>query len=235
MLSNSNKGVFSVYVDLDCFVDVRRSILQRLIGDMDFAKTFPNYYKRKMDSFATPSLPFTDEQFKEAYENRNLSDLSGVIETPLMSKLLIILLNVDKLVGKPISINKVNITVNLNHYDGFDDELCREFTAALTRGMRFNHQVDFVNVPAFKQTSTFFKSFSHVFKYDLLLSKDYLKLFESLEKTPIPDTKFIVPPLMLKENAVLQNSPEEMILASSVVVSSFLKLIPWDIKLFCSV
>lgn len=231
----SSSGVFNVYVDLDCFVDVRRSILQSLIGEMDFDKTFPNYRNRRIDSFATPSLPFTDEDYKQRYDNRNLSDLAGVIETPLMSKLLIIILNVDKLIGKPININKVNITINLNRYDGFNDELCNEFKAALTRGMRFNHSVDFVSIPASQQNSAFFKPFSHVFKYDLLLSKDYIHFLESLEKNPIPETKFIVPPLLLKENNVLQNSPEEMILATSVMTSSFLKLIPWDVKLYCSV
>lgn len=236
MMGGTSSGVFNVYVDLDCFVDVRRSILQSLIGDMNFDKTFPNYRKRRIDSFATPSLPFTDEEYKQRYEGRNINDLAGVIETPLMSKLLVLILNVDKLIGKPINVNKVNITVNLNHYnDGFNDELCNEFKAALTRGMRFNHTVDFINVPESRQTSLFFKSFSHVFKYDLLLSKEYHHFLEGLEKHPIPETKFIVPSLLLKENAVLQNTPEEMILATSVMTSSFLKLIPWDVQLYCSV
>lgn len=235
MLGTSGSGVFNVYVDLDCFVDIRRSILQTLIGDMDFDKTFPNYRKRRIDTFATPSLPFTEEQYKQRYDNRNLSDLAGVIETPLMSKLLIIILNVDKLIGKPININKVNLTVNLNRYDGFNDELRNEFSAALTRGMRFNHSINFVNVPVSQQNSTFFKAFSHVFKYDLLLSKDYFHFLESLEKNPIPETKFIVPSLLLKENNVLHNSPEEMIMATSIMTSSYLKLIPWDVQLYCSV
>lgn len=235
MISTTSNGVFSVYTDLDCLVDVRRNILQRLIGDRDFVKTFPNYDSRKMDRFAKPGLDFTDADYIKAYENRNLLDLQGVIETPLMSKLLVMILNIDKLIGKPININKVNLVINLYRYDGFDEELQAEFKQALDRGMRFNHEITFVNVKPSDQTPYFFNKFTHVFKYDLLLSKEYRRFFEELPDFSIKSAKFVVPALFLKENHELQGTPEDLIMSAFFMVSPHITLIPWDVKLYNAV
>lgn len=235
MISTSNNGIFNVYTDLDCLVDVRRSILQRLIGDRDFDKTFPNYRSRKIDRFTKPGLDFTDEDYLKAYEDRNLYDLSGVKETPLMTKLLVMILNIDKLVGKPISINKVILTVNLNHYDGFDESLQQEFRDTLNRAMRFNHEVRFVNIKESSQVPSMFKQYTHVFKYDLLLSKNYKLFFDEIADNPLPNTKFIVPSLFLKENTQLEGTPEDLIFATSIMLAHNLILIPWDVNLYNAV
>lgn len=232
MITNTG-GVFNVYTDLDCLVDMRRSILQKLIGEnKDFEKTFPNFKKRVIDNFAKPGLNFTNDDYERAYSERGLIDLIGIKPTPLMFKLLVMILNIDKLVGKPINVNKVNLTINLNHYDGFDDELKQELLNTLKNNMRFNHEVTFVNIREVNQLPSYFNQFTHVFKYDLLLNKAYKPFFDRLAEEPIPNTKFIVPALYFKENKYIEASPEELIMASSTLLLPNIVLIPWDINLY---
>lgn len=229
------------YLEIKSLQDERRGIVQAMIQEFNpslediavdalwvslFAE---NYKNRVIDNFDKPEIGVTTAKFKERYKKRTISDFKFYYPTNMLENMFQVILSIDELSGKPIEVGEVQITVNVHPYD-FDDEICQELAESITAKLPYKNSVKIINVPDEEMGSLFFKQFTHVFKYDVL--GETTRNFQSgLEKNPIPEVKFIIPDVFIKDPD-LPMSPADMLIASGAVLSNFLQIIPWSHRLY---
>ena len=108
-------NTLNVYTELDSLFDSRRATLESLLPSNEtregvYAK---QYKERKLDLFERKELGITQSIYEQAYDKRDLSLFTNIKPTQVLSKLLLLVLDSEQLVGKPIALNVVNITINL--------------------------------------------------------------------------------------------------------------------------
>lgn len=220
-------NTLNVYTELDSLFDSRRATLESLLPSNEtwegvYAK---QYKERKMDLFERKELGITQSIYEQAYDKRDLSLFTNIKPTQVLSKLLLLVLDSEQLVGKPIALNVVNITINLYPYD-LDEDLVNELEKNIKQALVFKNELTFVSKPPTELDAKYFKNFDNVFKYDILIGKDSKTFMESLAKTPIKDMKFFVPDLYVKQpdNGIVC-SPEELVESFSLVLAPALTLL----------
>lgn len=217
----------TIYTDLDSLWDTRRAVLERLLPEGDtwddhYAK---QYADRRIDHFAKPELGITQEKYKTAYANRDISLFEKAFPSRLLPKILTIVLDVENFIGKPISIGEFKFTINIWPFV-LDDELKSELESALSKSIVYNHSIFLTSVPKDRLNSTYFKPFTHVFKYDAM-GEDSKALLMSLQEAPIPGTKFFIPDIHQQDpGSGVYAEPEEIIHKMSVFLASAFTIIP---------
>lgn len=229
-----------VFTDLDSFYDSRRGILQHLLTpnfegtdeerklradglwDMHVAE---NYKNRRMDTFEYSFFDINREKYLAAYKERELSNWLMYYPSALSDKLVRLILDLEGLDDRPISIKGVELFVNIHPY-AFDDEMVNEFISYCNTLFKGIVSVKTLNVPIADANAAFYGQFNYVFKYDLLLSEDGKIFMESLKDHPIPDTAFVVPDILVQEVDTFEGTISERIFALGVTLGAVMRLIP---------
>ena len=231
--------VLSVFTELDSVYDSRRGILQWLMtegiadenqrkakGDKDWElHVQKNYENRRMDTFEYPAFKITKQSFERAYAERSISHWLMYYPSNLLKRLVKVIIDLEGLVDKPIDIKGVDLFVNIFPY-ALDQELQDKFVAYAQHALGNIVKVKVLNVDTRKADSTFYKQFSYVFKYDFLLSEHSGPTMDTLKSSPIPETTFVVPDILVKEVEGLQGSISDRIFAMSVLLAPSLRLVP---------
>lgn len=224
---------FVVYTDITSLFDMRAGILQKLLGDRaKFKDVYTKYGSRIIDDFIKPEFGITNEDFNAAFDERTISDFQYFYPTNLLTSIFPIIMDVEQLTGMPINIKAVNLTVNMWPFEP-DQELLDEFRDNITKTLRYKHSLNIISSPNDDLRLSYFKQFTHVFKYDLLgrTSKNFMN---NADATQIPGTKFLVPALKVKEDDKVAGTAEELIMKVAVVLSAHLTLIPINPHIFDS-
>lgn len=229
------------YLEIKSLQDERRGIVQALIQEFNpslediavdalwvslFAE---NYKKRVIDTFDKPEIGVTTELFRKRYKRRTLSDFKFYYPTHLLDSLLSVILTIDELSGKPIDIGEVQITVNVFPYE-FDEELITMLADSITAKLPYKNAVRIISAADNTLTPNFFKQFTHVFKYDIF-GEETANFQNNLINQPIPEVKFIVPDVFIKEPEIPM-SPTDMLIATGAVLFNSLQIIPWNHTLY---
>lgn len=245
--------VITAYADVDSMFDYRRALIQKYITQgMTGLPSHPtedelaafnerrrvegdklwelyiakNYKERRMDTFEFPFFQFTSSKFKALFKERNLKDWAfGWYSTNFMSLFLTTIIDQEQLTEIPISIKGVVLYINTFPYE-FDEPLKASLVDHCKT--RFGGRVDVKVITSDVRNATvsFYKQYNYVFKYDLMLNEDYKPLFDSIGSPPIPETTFIVPDLLVREQEEFEGSPADLLFAGSLGIAPAFKIIP---------
>ena len=219
--------VISVYTELGCLYDERRAIIERLLpAGEKWETTFEKLYlDRRIDWFEKPEIGVTMEKYKAAMAARDITLFTSILPTSLLTRILTLILDVDQMIGKPINIGTVGFTINCHPYV-LDADMKQELETSLLAVLPYNAEIVLVDKPNNQLTASYFRPFTHVFKYDILgeASEAFCK---TLAESPIKDVKFFVPDLYAKDPETKTFAvPEEVIQKMGIMLSSALTLIP---------
>lgn len=218
----------SVYTELSSLFDDKRAVLETMLpaGETWDGVFKTSYENRRIDIFEKPELGIYNDKYKELYSKRDILLFRNIRPTPLINRILTLVLDAEKLIGKPIAASKINITINLYPYV-LDDELKGNLYNDIKSILPYNNSIDFVNRSPAQLTSSYLRNFSNVFKYDLLIGEDSKAFMESLPKTPMMNTRCFVPDLYVKEpESGIVSEPEEIIQRFSILTATVITLLP---------
>jgi len=219
-----------VYIPLDSLFDYRQGLISKLITDpsqdlatrlVDAANKWSQYLdkrydERRMDRFECPELGLTHEKFEAAYAERSIDDFKFYLPSNL-SKLLMTQIMVQEMEYEQLpNIRSFTFIINTFPYE-MDDELREVLREVLAKRFRGGHQINFIHLDDRKATPSFYRSFSYVFKYDLLL-RDYKPFMENLAIEPLPEVVFFVPELFIKHQEYITGKPGDVIEAFALTV-----------------
>ncbi len=217
----------NVYTELGCLYDERRAIIERLLPQGEsWENTFEALYQeRRIDWFEKPEIGVTMERYRKAMAERDITLFTAILPTSLMTRILTLVLDVDQMIGKPINIGKVGITVNCWPYE-LDDEMKVDLEESLKAVVPYEADFTFIFVPDNKVTASFFRPYTHVFKYNLL-GEGGKAFVETIADNPIKDVKFYVPDLYARNPETdIFAEPEEVIQKMGVMLAPALSLFP---------
>lgn len=228
-----------VYLTLDSLFDYRQGLICKLITDASeplenrlvtaanlWVKHLEKRYDgRRMDDYTFPALNLTNEKFQEAYENRSLDDFKFYTPSNISKILLQSVMQVETNYDQLTSIRSFNLTINMFPYV-LDEELQQILKDSINQRFRGRHEITLIYKDDRKATPSFYRSFDYVFKYDLLLSKDYKSFFDNLKKEPIPDVVFFVPAILFKNEEYITGKPEQVIEAFATTTVNQIALVP---------
>jgi hypothetical protein len=231
--------VLTAYTELDSIYDSRRGLLQHLmtldITDDDKRKAegdrlwglyvAKNYEERRMDTFSFPQFGIDRAKFDQLWKERNLSHWLMYYPSQFYKEFIKVVIDQETLTEKPIGIKGITLFVNIFPY-AFDEEMKKDFLAHCTSAFGGLVDVKLVNTNPAEHTSTYYKQYNYVFKYDFLIGEDSKKFMESLPQAPTPDTLYIVPNVLVKEATDLKGTPEDIIFAMSVSAGPALTMVP---------
>ncbi len=236
--------VLKVYVELDGLFDYRRGLIQKLItqdivndserkrkGDELWATYCEtNYNKRNIDNFEYPGLDLKHDQWVKAYKERSIGDFLMFYPTNLPSYLFRKIIEIEAANEKPLDISGLTLFVNVHPYV-LDDELKEELIQHLRVRFGGKFVIKLLDHDPSTMTSTYYRQFDYVFKYDIL-SGPYEWFRRSLETKPIPEVTFFVPDLFAEDVPDIEATPQSLLFACSISVSAIWKMVPIEHNAF---
>ena len=231
--------VLEIYTEIDCIYDPRRGLLSLLMtegieedakrkaeGDrlweLHIAK---NYKEREFDTFSYPFFKIDREKYEGVWKKRSLSDWLMYYPSNFYNDFLRTVVELEQLDERPVAIKTVNLNVNTFPYE-FDQAMLDDFILHCRAAFKGLVTVKTFSSDPAKMTSSYYKQFPYVFKYDSLIGEDSKLLMESLSKLPIPNTAFIVPDILAKKLDTFTGSPSDLIFSLSLSVGTAITLIP---------
>lgn len=228
----------NVYIPLDSLFDYRQGLVTKLItNEQDslakrlvdglnlweehFAKA---YTERTMDDYDVPALGLTNAKFKEAYEQRDVNDFRFYSPSNLSKALLSVVMALEMEYDRLPDIRAFKLTVNTFPYE-LDDELSEVLLESLNVRFGGKHEITLMSRDDRKATPSYYRSFTHVFKYDLLLG-DYKPFWDNLRKEVIPDVVFFVPSLFLRREEYVTGKPGDVIEAQAITIVNQIAIVP---------
>lgn len=232
------KKDLKVYIPLDSLFDYRQGLITKLITNEqdDIAKRLVDaaslwdehfdkrYSERDIDDYDVPDVGLTNEKFKEAYDNRNINDFAFYMPSNLSRVLMSQIMNIEMEYDQIPDIRSFKLTINTFPYE-MDDELLEVLRESLNIRFGGKHEIDFIFKDDRLATPSFYRSFTHVFKYDILLN-DYKPFFTHLSKEIIPDVIFFVPSLFVRREEFITGKPEHVIEAHALTVVNQIAIVP---------
>jgi len=214
----------NVYVPLDSLFDYKQGLICKLATDetqdlparlvqaaqLWSTKIQERYRKRNIDDFNYPELGVTHDQFVEAYENRTVEDFVFYTPSNLSSLLAKYILELELEYEQMNDIRSFKVVVNTFPYQ-LDEDLSNALHDSLTQRFNGNQEVVLMYKDDRTATPSFYRSFTHVFKYDIFLGKAYENFFKYLVTEPIPDVVFFVPDLFKSIEEYITNTPAAVI------------------------
>lgn len=207
--------------DFQGTLDERKAEGDRL-WDLHFAKS---YKERRFDYFEYPEHNINRARFDELYAKRSLEHWLFYYPTNFMDDLLKVILEQENLSEKPISIQGLDLHVNIWPYQ-FDEEDQANFIAYCKTAFRGMVNVKIMNIDSTNLTPLFYRQFAYVFKYDLMMSQSSEALNKTLSETPIPDTAVIVPDILIQESEHFTGLISDRIHAVAAILGLVIKLVP---------
>lgn len=231
--------VLEVYTELDSLFDSKRAMIQHLmvpelidneglkqkadtLWDLHIAK---NYKERRLDTFDFPNFGINREKFDALYDKRHLGHWSVYYPTPLIRKIVKLIVELEGIANKPLEVSSMNIVVNTFPYI-LDDELQDELVNQLQTALKGLGRVKLTHTDPAKHDANYYSRYNYVFKYDLLSSKDSKLFSETVAQRPIPDVTFIIPDILLNDTGEFKGPVVDIIFAMSMPLIATLKLVP---------
>jgi|AGFT01.1.fsa_nt_gi hypothetical protein len=232
-----NKDI-KVYIPLDSLFDYRQGLICKIITDptqdnatrlVDAANKWVQYLakrydERRMDLFECPEIGLTHAKFEEAYANRSIDDFAFYTPSNLSKLIMAQIMEAESEYEQLPNIRSFSFVVNTWPYV-LTDELQEILHESLTKRFRGKHDISFMHVDDTKATPSFYRSFSYVFKYDILL-RDYKPFMDNLVNEPLPEVVFFVPDLFIKFQEYITGKPADVIEAFALTVVNQLALKP---------
>lgn len=220
-----------VYTDFDSWWDYRKGLLFKLITDSSkstlertaeiltkwdqYAEKL--YAERRFERYDFPHLNITHEQFLEAYKNRSVDDIVFYVPSNLNAVLFKTFMEIETQYDQYRGIRSIEIDLNTYPYI-FDEQLQKELIESLRNRFRNRFKVNLIYRDISKITPLFFKNYSYVYKYDILLG-DYPEFTKNLAKEPIPEVVFFVPDIYIKAVENITGKPADVIDAFAMTVA----------------
>jgi hypothetical protein len=233
-----NKSL-TIYTELDSIYDPRQAILSWLategISDITLRKAEAdrkwglffekNYRNRRLETYEFPDFGITREKFEKAYAARSLSQWALYRPSNVLKKLLKTVFEIEQLEDTPLGIKGVTLYLNYFPYQ-LDPDLQAKLTDYVNQGLRGIVEIKLVNSNPVEQTTSYYKQFHYVLKYDILLGKDSKAFTESLATHPIPEVAFFVPDVFLSSPEGLDKPPADILFGLSLAAAASARLIP---------
>jgi len=233
-----------VYIPLDSLFDYRQGLVTKLItNEQDdlskrlvdasnlWAEHFDKRYNdRDIDDYNVPAVGLTNEKFKEAYDNRNINDFAFYMPSNLSRILMSQVMNVEMDYDQIPDIRSFKLIINTFPYD-MDAELQEVLLESLNARFGGKHEIEFIHKDDRLATPSFYRSFTHVFKYDILLN-DYRPFFDHLNREIIPDVVFFVPSLFLRREEYITGKPEHVIEAHALTIVNQIAIVPVPVTVY---
>lgn len=225
---------FRILTDLDSIMDTRQGVLSDMLSKHN--EKFDNvygqhYFTRILDKFDREPFGITSETYRRAYTERGIPAFVKARPSRLMKHLFKVVIDAEALIGKPIKVDTLEITVLTHPYD-IPDDVLSDIKVLLEGNLGYLCKVNFVKRDPGKVTAQFVSQFTHVFLYHLL-GEQYLEFTNTFDKAPSPDTKLFIPAVFLKEPDEKGITPTAQIQRNSLLWSVFWTVIPlslsfWD-------
>lgn len=236
-----NKDI-TIYTELDSLFDTKRGIIQILLteqsklppesrkeeSDRIFSTYIEkNYKNRKLDTFSydVNGVKVNREKFLKRYSERSLGDWSYFYPTNLVKAIRKIVVDLELTGDKPLDIRSMTLYINLHPFN-FDEGLIKDLVAHMQTALGRVIKVKTLNTDVSKQTLSYYGKFNYVFKYDAFISEETKPLQESIGKVNIPETKFIVPDILVKDSDSFKGETIDRIYALSTLLAPSVVLVP---------
>lgn len=239
--------VLDVYADADSFFDYRRGLLQYMmtegIEDPDARKAEGdrlwtlhverNYKERRFDTFNYPQLGIDEDKFKTIFKQRSLQHWAGGMYYPtrLIKQMVTRIIDIESLTDKPIDIKQVRLYVNTFPYE-FDETLTAELVEAIRYGLKGLVSVKAIYSDPSTHDSKFYGQYNYVFRYNMLHDDSSETFNESFKSHPIPETAFVVPDIIVRDNDTFTGNVKDWMLAALLWVGPALKMLPIEHSLY---
>lgn len=239
--------VLDIYADADSFFDCRRGLLQCLmtegmpepvvrraeadrLWELHIAR---NYKERKFDTYNYPQVGIDEDKFKAIFKQRSVEHWATGMYYPtkLTSNLVSKIIDIEGLTDKPMDIKQVRLYVNTYPYD-FDEQLTAQLVEAIRYGLRGVVEVKAIYSDPSTQDAKFYGQYNYVFRYNLLLDETSEALMNSFMANPIPETSFIIPDVLVRDNDTFTGNHKDWMQAGLVTLLPALKLLPIDHSLY---
>lgn len=232
------KKELRVYIPLDSLFDYRQGLVTKLITNeqddlpkrlVDAALLWEEHFdkrynSRDIDDYNVPAVGLTNEKFKEAYDNRDINDFAFYMPSSLSRVLMSQVMNVEMDYDQIPDISAFKLIINTFPY-AMDSELQEILLDSLNKRFGGKHEIDLIYKDDRVATPSFYRSFTHVFKYDILLN-DYQPFFKHLNTEIIPDVVFFVPSLFVRREEYITGKPEHVIEAQALTVVNQIAIVP---------
>lgn len=239
--------VINIYASIESFFDYRRGLLQYLmtkdIEDPDKRKyeadklwetqVADNYRKRRMDTFNYPQFNIDGAKFKELYKQRSTEhwETGMYYPTPLINKILGVILELEGLNDKPIDISEMKLFINTFPYK-FTKEQLQELTESVRIGLKGTMTVKTIYTDPSDHDSRFYGQYQYVFAYNLVSDESSTLFINGIKENPIPDTAAIIPDILIRETDTFKGPVRDWMLGAYTSLSPLIRLIPVERSLF---
>lgn len=239
--------VINIYASIDSFFDYRRGLLQYLmtkdVEDPDKRKykadklwemhIADNYRKRRMDTFSYPQFNIDRDKFLALYKQRSTEhwEMGMYYPTPLISKILSIVIDLEGLTEKPIDISEMKLFINVFPYQ-FTNEQLKELAESVRVGLKGTMVVKTIYSDPNSHDSRFYGQYQYIFDYNLITDETSTLFMEGLTSNPIPDTAAIVPDILIRETETFKGPVKDWMFGAYTSLSPLIRLIPTDRSLF---
>jgi hypothetical protein len=253
--------VLNIYADADAFFDYRRALLQYLMTEKDFPEpTSPlsakeamerlqdrkaqgdrlwtlhcekNYKERRLDTFNFPQLGIDEAKFKEIFDKRSVDHWATGMFYPsrLITQMVSRVIDIEGLTDKPVDIKEVRLWVNTFPYQ-FGEDLTAQLVENIRYGLRGIVNVKAIESDPATHDSNFYKQYDYVFRYNMLIDESSRQLMETFKTNPIPDTAFVVPDILAREDGTFASNVKDWMLASYLWLGPALKVLPIEHSLY---
>lgn len=230
--------VLKVYTEADSLYDYRRGLLQWIMtegisddvlrkreGDrlweVHMAK---NYAERRMDTFEFPHLKINAARFKQAYEQRSLTNFMMYYPTLLSRQLVRKVIEVEQLTDLPINISGITLYVNIFPY-AFDEQMKQQFIEHCFTLFGGRVEVKVLDDDVRQAEPAYYRQFDYVFKYNIL-GEDSKAFMDNVINQPNPTTAFIVPDVLARETEGFEGTVADRIFAWSLTMATAVRFIP---------
>lgn len=232
-----NKEI-KVYTELDSWFDYRKGLIMGLLADnsLPLEQRLTNahtkweqhikkqYEDRRFDIYHYPSANINADDFKRAYDQRNINSFIYYMPSNLGSLLLKTIMETEYEYEQLTNIKSFSITVNTFPYV-LDEEQQKELINSLQGRFKGRHPITLIHKDVTKATPSFYRTFNYVYKYDILLN-DYKSFMEALPKEPIPETVFFVPDVLLKPVEHITGKPHTVLEAFGLTIVNIMSIKP---------
>lgn len=250
-----------VYADVDSFFDYRRGLLQYLMTEKDFPEGYNpkteqeafermedrksqgdklwalhverNYQERRFDTFNYPQFDINEEKFKAIYKERSLKHwATGMFyPTRLIKQLVTRIIDIESLTDKPIDIKEVRLYVNTFPYV-LDEALTAELVESIRYGLKGLVAVKAIYSDPATHTAQFYGQYNYVFRYNMMHDESSEAFSESFKEHPIPETAFVLPDVLVRDNDTFAGEVKDWMIASFLWLGPALKLLPIEHSLY---
>lgn len=222
------------YVQLDALLDTRIATVERLDPAAAQAVSVGRYHTRTIDIFDRNGSNIKQTDYERLYEDRDTETLSHATMTWLARYMLTLMSQLTMKQGMPLLSEQISISVDIYPYD-LPEAQQASLVAAMETYTNGAAKIDLVSfAPSDMTVSMIKQSYDICFMYDF--NAWLMAHTEEFKKVQIPEIRFVVPKLYLKDSPALLRAKlegEELVWEQmSLLMVGLVGVVFMDVRLF---